>query len=210
MILTFKSQPIALPIEDDSSVLDKKLLILESEPLVNTSPVSSKSKFKKGLAIFFHLLLIGTFIRWVSHRISYHHVVSRTTTAYSQRISENQDMGTFRNHSDLRCDSMAQWSEPEEIRGSGPRFSSDASFTLPSSSESLLFLTRGVHSSGEIQFVEDNSQTMTSGQIHVSINARFWDSNSLERADVCTLKRELGDGVGFFVSYKYSLEGSLA
>lgn len=98
---------------------------------------------------------------------------------------------------------MAQWSDPEEVHDpyhSEPRFSSDASFTLARSSESLLFLAHGSYSFGAIEFTEDDANSLTVNQIGVNINVQYWDEGSLEQADVCTLNREAGEGIGFFVS----------
>lgn len=104
---------------------------------------------------------------------------------------------------DLGCDSVAQWSDPEEIHNPhhyGPSLSSDASFTLPRSSESLLFLAHGSYSFGAIEFTEDDTDNLTSSQIGVYINVLYWNEEALGQANVCTLDRPIGHGVGFFVS----------
>lgn len=110
-------------------------------------------------------------------------------------------MHLFDDYPDADCASMAQWSDPEELHRHGePRFSSDTSFTLPKSSESLLFLAQGSYSFGAIQFIEDESNSLASSEIGVYINVQYWNDEALEQADVCTLDRDVGHGIGIFVS----------
>lgn len=108
----------------------------------------------------------------------------------------------FIQDNDFECDSAAKWSDPEEIDHPHHfelRFSSDTSFTLPRTSESLLFLAQGSYSYGVIEFTEDDTDSLTSSQIGVYINVRYDNEEALEQAAVCTIVREAGDGIGFFV-----------
>jgi len=103
-------------------------------------------------------------------------------------------------YSDLQCDTMAHWSDPEEIfpkdsYGPGPRFASNATFTFPLSSESLLLYSHGRYSTGGIIFVEDDAN---SDDITVDINVHYWNQKALDQAQVCTLSRPSGEGFGIF------------
>jgi hypothetical protein len=108
----------------------------------------------------------------------------------------------FDHHEDLQCLSLAEWSDPEEENPhhhhGPPRFSSHASFTLPVSSESLLFFAHGSYAYGGIDFVEDDTDTLSSDNIAIDINAHYWTKEALEHANVCTLRREIGVGIGIF------------
>lgn len=98
---------------------------------------------------------------------------------------------------------MAQWSDPEDVWDHDNKerlFSSDASFTLPRSSESLLFLSDGAYASGDIEFAEDDMDNLNPSQIRVDINVRYSSSESLQQAEVCSLDRWVGNGIAFFVS----------
>lgn len=89
-----KGQPIALEsIAEESSISEKEPLVLESELPVHPSslaPRLKKSKLKKALIIFVRLFLIGTFLRWVSHKFCHEHpIVCHHTHELSTRLTED-------------------------------------------------------------------------------------------------------------------------
>jgi len=61
-----------------------------------------------------------------------------------------------------------------------------------------LFLAQGSYSFGAIQFIEDESNSLASSEIGVYINVQYWNDEALEQADVCTLDRDVGHGIGIF------------
>lgn len=81
----------------------------------------------------------------------------------------------------------------------GPKYTSDATFKLPLSDSSLLFYSHGPFAYGGIKFYQDDSDSLKSDEVEVTINAKIWDKVALELAKVCTLKRKHGAGLGIWV-----------
>jgi len=61
-----------------------------------------------------------------------------------------------------------------------------------------LFLAQGSYAFGAVQFIEDETNSLVSSEIGVYVNVRYWNREALEQADVCTLDREVGHGIGIF------------
>jgi hypothetical protein len=96
---------------------------------------------------------------------------------------------------------MVQWSGPEDIvnndrYNSAPRFSTNTTFNFPLSSESLLFYAHGRYTAGNIVFVQDDT---ISDNIAIDVNVRYGSQKDLDQAQVCTLRRAVGEGFGIFV-----------
>jgi hypothetical protein len=205
-----KRQPIALPttttVEPYPSD-EKDPLVgseLAAEPLATHPPAprSPKSKFRKVLKIVAHLFILSLFLRILSHHLPKHwcHRHRHHKGPPDHYAFDEIEMFSDR-HEDLQCLSPAEWSDHEETppgHHGEPRFSSNASFILPASSESLLFYAHGSYAHGGIQFVEDDTGSLSSDDIAVDINVRFWTEEALEQANVCTLRREVGHGIGIF------------
>jgi hypothetical protein len=200
-------QPIALPVTSEKEPLVAEVAAPPANP---PTPPSRKSKFKKALKIFVHLFLIGVFLRWLFnahfHKKWFHHHHSHPCKSQHghHHGPPPEPAGVLNmltaDQSGLQCDTTAQWSDVEEISNNlypgGPRFSSNTTFTFPLSSESLLLYAHGRYSTGRIFFVEDDTNT---DDITVDINVHYWNKEALDQAQICTLNRAVGEGLGIFV-----------
>ena len=97
-------------------------------------------------------------------------------------------------------DSSAQAANMQYNASAGtgiPPFSSSASFNLPVDADLLYFLTRGSLSAGTLRIEADVSP---STDVRVDVEVRYWSEIALERATVCSLRRDDGHahGVGIF------------
>ncbi|KAF9644205.1 hypothetical protein BDM02DRAFT_1058236 [Thelephora ganbajun] len=83
----------------------------------------------------------------------------------------------------------------------GPKYTSDAIFKLPLSDSSLLFYSHGPFAYGGIKFYQDDSDSLNSDEVEVTINAKIWDKAALGTAKVCSLKRDHGAGLGIWTEH---------
>ena len=78
-------------------------------------------------------------------------------------------------------------------------FSSETSFELPVTSESLFLISRGHLSSGTIDLVTD--KRLAPGSVSVHVVANYFREDIRNLTKVCWLERGKGEsGVGIFVS----------
>ncbi|KAJ6600695.1 hypothetical protein B0H10DRAFT_696271 [Mycena sp. CBHHK59/15] len=107
--------------------------------------------------------------------------------------------------SDVVIDHCAEWSDSVTSESEFP-YSSDVSFELPVSSETLFLISReamrrgSIFSTGRVNYVQSDD---ASESVMVDIRAFYWTEEHLNAAKACLLKRDGNEnGVGIFTKWE--------
>ncbi|KAF8525979.1 hypothetical protein BU17DRAFT_41231 [Hysterangium stoloniferum] len=73
----------------------------------------------------------------------------------------------------------------------------DLSYTIPSNSSVIFFLSRGSYHSGEVTY-ELSDKPSSGDEIEIDVKISYYRDSILTRSKVCVLDRDDGRGIGFF------------
>lgn len=83
-------------------------------------------------------------------------------------------------------------------------YAARVTFDLPVSSDALYLFARGSLAAGRVTIVDSKD---TSDTVEVDVVVNYYNSNALDRVNVCSLQRKSRqNGVGIFVSCLLSVE----